>query len=309
MNKYLITGVSGFVGRYFVEYLKKTEPSAMVMGVDITPSCDWVTEYQKLNLTDAKSVELVINEFKPNYILHLASISSVGQSWQDPIGCFQNNTTIMLNILDAIVKNKLKTRILSVGSSEEYGNGDMPLKEDMLLNPQNPYAVAKVSQELLGKLYAQNMDVDVLMTRSFNHIGPHQNERFVVPSFIRQLVNISQGAENKMLVGNIEVARDFTDVRDVVDAYYKILHKGKRGEVYNVCTGKAVKLRDIIDIAEDILGIKANVEIDVSRLRPNDVMLIEGDDSKIKQELGWEPQYNIKQTIKDIINNIKTQER
>ena len=201
----------------------------------------------------------------------------------------------MLSILEAIMQHKLKTRVLSIGSSEEYGNADIPLKEEMPLNPQNPYAVAKVGQEMLGKLYAQNMDVDVVMTRSFNHIGPCQNERFVVPSFMRQLTNISQGAENKMLVGNINVARDFLDVRDVVDAYYKILHHGKNGEVYNVCSGHAYKLHEIITMAE----------VDQARLRPNDVMLILGDNTKLKQELNWQPKYEIRQTIADIIKSLR----
>ena len=175
----------------------------------------------------------------------------------------------------------------------------------MPLNPQNPYAVAKASQEMLCKLYATGMGVDVVMTRSFNHIGPRQSERFVIPTFMRQLVNISQGAENKMLVGNIEVARDFLDVRDVVDAYYKILHKGKSGEVYNVCSGKAYQLKEIIALAEDILDIKANIDVDQARLRPNDVLLIQGNNSKLKNELGWQPKYEIKQTIADILENMR----
>lgn len=304
--KYLITGVAGFVGRYFVEYLRTHELDAEILGVDIAPTCMLpLQKYVSMNLADKTATAEIMNDFAPDYVVHLASISSVGQSWQAPAECFENNTGIMLSILEAIVQNKLKTRVLSIGSSEEYGNAEMPLKEGMSLNPQNPYAVAKVSQELLGQLYAQSMGAEVVMTRSFNHIGPRQNERFVVPSFMRQLVNISQGAENKMLVGNINVARDFLDVRDVVNAYYKILHNGKNGEVYNVCSGRAYKLREIIDMAEEILAIKANIEVEAARLRPNDVMLILGDNSKLKQELGWQPQYEIKQTIKDILISMR----
>lgn len=309
MKKYLITGVMGFVGRYFVEYLLAHESYAEIIGVDIAPVCDMPIKYQMMDLNDSFAVNAFIQKIKPDYIVHLASISSVGQSWQNPTECFQNNTNIMLNILNAVSQNKLKTRVLSIGSSEEYGNGKMPLNEDMSLEPENPYAVAKVSQELLCKLYSKSLGVEVVMTRSFNHIGPRQNERFVVPSFIRQLVSIAQGAENKMLVGNIDVARDFTDVRDVVEAYYKILRKGRTGEIYNVCTGKAVKLREILNIAEDILGIKANIEVEPSRLRPNDVMLIEGNNEKLRQELGWEPKYSIEQTISDIIVNMQNKQK
>lgn len=301
MNKYFITGVAGFVGRYFVDYLQQNEPSAIIMGCDIISDCDLSIQYKQLNLNNKSETEEILIDFAPNYIVHLASISSVGQSWQDPSGCFQNNTSIMLNILEVVTKNKLNTKILSIGSSEEYGDGNMPLQENMNLNPQNPYAVAKASQEMLCKLYATGMGIDVVMTRSFNHIGPKQSERFVIPSFMRQLVNISQGAENKMLVGNIEVARDFLDVRDVVDAYYKILHHGKSGDVYNVCSGNAYKLKELISQAEEILNIHANIEVDTTRLRPNDIPLIQGDNSKLKQELAWQPQYNIQQTIKDIL--------
>ena len=303
MSRYLITGVQGFVGRYLVEYLQVREVDAKIAGIDIAKESDMKIEYHSLDLSDKGQTAQIIQSFKPDYIVHLASISSVGQSWQDPAQCFKNNTNIMLNILEAVRQQNLKTRILSIGSSEEYGDYEveqMPLSEDYKLEPQNPYAVAKLSQEMLGKVYTA-LGVDVVMTRSFNHIGPRQSDRFVVPSFIKQLVAISEGKQTQMQVGNIDVSRDFTDVRDVVAAYYTILHKGKSGEVYNVCSGHAHKLSEIITTAENILGIKANIEVDRSRLRPNDTMLIFGNNQKIKEELGWKPQYSFEQTIKDII--------
>lgn len=303
MSRYLITGVQGFVGRYLVEYLQAREVDAKIAGIDIAKESDMKIEYHSLDLSDKGQTAQIIQSFKPDYIVHLASISSVGQSWQDPAQCFKNNTNIMLNILEAVRQQNLKTRILSIGSSEEYGDYEveqMPLSEDYKLEPQNPYAVAKLSQEMLGKVYTA-LGVDVVMTRSFNHIGPRQSDRFVVPSFIKQLVAISEGKQTQMQVGNIDVSRDFTDVRDVVAAYYTILHKGKSGEVYNVCSGHAHKLSEIITTAENILGIKANIEVDRSRLRPNDTMLIFGNNQKIKEELGWKPQYSFEQTIKDII--------
>ena len=287
MSRYLITGVQGFVGRYLVEYLQVREVDAKIAGIDIAKESDMKIEYHSLDLSDKGQTAQIIQSFKPDYIVHLASISSVGQSWQDPAQCFKNNTNIMLNILEAVRQQNLKTRILSIGSSEEYGDYEveqMPLSEDYKLEPQNPYAVAKLSQEMLGKVYTA-LGVDVVMTRSFNHIGPRQSDRFVVPSFIKQLVAISEGKQTQMQVGNIDVSRDFTDVRDVVAAYYTILHKGKSGEVYNVCSGHAHKLSEIITTAENILGIKANIEVDRNRLRPNDTMLIFGNNQKIKEEL------------------------
>lgn len=303
MSRYLITGVQGFVGRYLVEHLQAREVDAKIAGVDIAKESEMKIEYHPLDLSDKGQTAQIIQSFKPDYIVHLASISSVGQSWQDPAQCFKNNTNIMLNILEAVRQQNLKTRILSIGSSEEYGDYEveqMPLSEGYKLEPQNPYAVAKLSQEMLGKVYTA-LGVDVVMTRSFNHIGPRQSDRFVVPSFIKQLVAISEGKQTQMQVGNIDVSRDFTDVRDVVAAYYTILHEGKSGEVYNVCSGHAHKLSEIITTAENILGIKANIEVDRNRLRPNDTMLIFGNNQKIKEELGWQPQYSFEQTIKDII--------
>lgn len=303
MNKYLITGVNGFVGRYFVEYLQQVEPDAAVFGVDIAEQCDMPITYCKLNLNDGQETSTAIKKWRPDYIVHLASISSVGQSWENPAECFQNNTNIMLNLLGAVLEHGLKTRLLSVGSSEEYGAYsamEMPLREDFKLKPQNPYAVAKVSQEMLCGVYA-SLGVDVLMTRSFNHIGPRQSDRFVVPSFIKQLVSISRGEQSTMMVGNIDVARDFTDVRDVVSAYYAILYKGRTGEVYNVCSGASHKLSEIIQLTERILGIQADVRVDESRLRPNDVMLICGDNAKLKTELAWSQKYGFEQTIENIV--------
>lgn len=307
MSRYFITGIGGFVGRYFTEYLRANESEAEISGADIMPECSLPVKYTQLNLNDAERTNAVMAEIRPDYVVHLASISSVGQSWQNPRECFENNTGIMLNILEAVRNSRAKTRVLAIGSSEEYGDyaaAEMPLKEEYRLKPQNPYAVAKTGQEELCRLYAKSLNADVVMTRSFNHIGPRQSERFVVPSFMRQLVNISRGAENKMLVGNIEVARDFTDVRDVVDAYYKILHGGKSGEVYNVCSGKAVTLREVIRTAAAILEIEPEIVTDAARLRPNDTPLVLGDNTKLRA-LGWKPEFALRQTITDILNSMK----
>lgn len=304
MSKYLITGVAGFVGRYFVEYLPTKDPNADIYGLDIIPDCSLNISYKQLDLQDEVATNTVIKEVSPDYIIHLASISSVGQSWEDPKGCINNNRAAILNILKAVSNNKINCRILSIGSSEEYGDysdESMPLDETMELRPCNPYAEAKVIQESICQDYIKDFDLDIVMTRSFNHIGPRQRERFVISSFVKQLVDISENKQKEMSVGNIEVSRDFLDVRDVVAAYYQILTKGQRGEVYNVCSGFPYKLEKIIQIIEDILGIKADIKIDKDRIRPNDTMLVCGDNSKLKS-LGWKQNIEIKQTIKDMIS-------
>ncbi len=307
MSKYLITGAMGFVGRYFIEYLNRREPNADVCGVDIAPSCDMDIEYSSLNLMDAVSVDKLIKKSHPDYIVHLAAMSSVAQSWNEPAGCFINNMSAFLNLADAVRNNDINARILSVGSSEEYGIYDIPMQESFTLHPKSPYSVARLSQEYMSKLYVDRFGLDIVMTRSFNHIGPRQSTRFVIPSFIEQLVNIASGkSENKMMVGNIDVIRDFTDVRDVVDAYWRIIKNSKNREVYNVCSGCGVKLRDIIDVAANHLKIKPNIVIDAERVRANDIASVIGDNTKLKRELGWSPRYNLNQTLLDMITYAKS---
>ena len=307
MSKYLITGVMGFVGRYFVEYLNEKEPESKIYGIDITQKCDMDIKYRSLNLMDGKQVNRIVRSLKPDYIVHLAAISSVAQSWKEPANCFMNNMSAFLNLAEAVRNNGLNTRILSVGSSEEYGIYDEPMTESLNLHPKSPYSVARLSQEYMSKLYVDNFNMDIVMTRSFNHIGPRQNTRFVIPSFIEQLIDISSGKkENKMMVGNIDVVRDFTDVRDVVDAYYLIIKNAPNRSVYNVCSGQGVKLRDIINTTSKQLGIKPNIVVDASRVRANEIPSVIGDNRKLKQELGWNPKYTLQQTIADMINHIKT---
>ena len=307
MKKYLVTGVNGFVGKYFVDYVLSVESDAEIMGLGLEEATKVENiRYKSVNLCDGEQVYSIIAEYKPDYIVHLAAVSSVSKSWEDPVGCFLNNNATFLNLAEAVRKLGLKTRILSVGSSEEYGIYDQPMKESFILHPKSPYSVARLSQEYMSKLYVDNFGADVVMTRSFNHIGPHQSTRFVVPSFIEQLVNIADGkTENKMVVGNIDVIRDFTDVRDVVDAYYRIIKNAPNRSIYNVCSGRGIKLRDLIDTIAKTLGIRPNIIVDKSRIRANEIPSVIGDNSKLKQELGWIPQYSLKQTITDIVNTYR----
>jgi len=308
MKKYLITGVGGFVGRYFWEYLTAHENDFCVCGLDIAPDAPWQDErfsYSQVNLLEAAALREIIVSFAPDYIVHLASLSSVGQSWKVPAGCFSNNTGIFLALAEAVRAECPAARILSVGSSEEYGNYPleaMPLREEYALKPGNPYAVARVAQEMLSKLYAEGYGLNVMMTRSFNHIGPRQRDVFVVPSFVKQLVQIKKsGGKGTMRVGNIEVVRDFLDVRDVIDAYYRILTRGVPGEVYNVCSGQGIKLRTLIETVAKILEIEPAIEVDPALVRPTENMCIIGSCEKLKAELGWAQAFSFEKTLNDMI--------
>lgn len=205
MEKYLITGISGFVARHFIEFLEKGEIHSSILGIDFKyPEIDqkdykfvkW--KFERVDLLCKDKIENLLSQFQPDYVLHLASYSSVAFSWKEPILSFQNNTNIFLNLLEAIRKLNIETRILSVGSSEEYGNvdvNDVPLKETRELKPVSPYAVARCAQELLSKVYVSGYGTDIVITRSFNHLGPWQRETFAIPSFAKQLIGIKKEAQ------------------------------------------------------------------------------------------------------------------
>jgi GDP-4-dehydro-6-deoxy-D-mannose reductase len=313
MNKYLITGFSGFVGRHFVEYLENTEKNCLIKGLDIHNPDFRFDQYknvkisfEKIDLLFKDQVEYIIHEFQPNYILHLASFSSVAFSWKEPVQSFQNNTNIFLNLLDAVRKLNIDTRILSVGSSEEYGDvndEDLPLKEDHKLNPISPYAVSRVSQELLSRVYVKGYNLDIVLTRSFNHIGPFQKDIFVLPSFVKQLVQLEKGGmvNNKLITGDISIVRDFTDVRDVVCAYYLLLNKGDKGEIYNVCSGRGWALKEIIDVICRILGIEVSIDANPDLFRPDDNRIIIGSNKKLRDKTNWEMKHSLEQSLTSMI--------
>ena len=312
VKNYLITGFSGFVSRYFVEYLNQTQEKANILGIDITkPSFDLKcynnidTKFFKVDLLNRKKIRDIILKFQPDFILHLASFSSVAFSWQKPILSFNNNTNIFLNLIETVRETGIKCRVLSVGSSEEYGilkNKDVPLSESIQLNPISPYAVARVSQELLSKIYVDGYGLNIIMTRSFNHIGPRQKDVFAVSSFAKQMVKIKKENRNKgvLRVGNSKIVRDFIDVRDVVKAYYLLLQRGNNGEIYNVCGGKGIVLKGVINYIADYLKIKVELKVDKSLVRPNDNPVIVGNNKKIRDELGWQPEIPLKKSIADI---------
>lgn len=313
MEKYLVTGFSGFVSKHFLEYLESLNSNVAVIGLDVNaPEFDYLhftyvkCSFIKIDLLDKNQVDNIIYIFQPNYVLHLASFSSVAYSWKNPVASFSNNTNIFLNLLEQIRSLNLTCRIISVGSSEEYGNveeADIPLNEEHTLKPVSPYAVARVSQEMLSKIYVDGYGQDVVLTRSFNHIGPWQRDIFVISSFAKQLVEIKKyNKPVELTTGNLSIIRDFIDVRDVVKAYYLLFKKGRKGEVYNICSGEGVSLEMIITKMASLLDINVITKVDSALIRPNDNKIIVGDNTKIKSEVGWNPTYTLEKSLKDIID-------
>ena len=318
MKRMLITGFSGFVSRHFLNYLVENNLSYEVLGVDVNPPKFAMEDYaptlamsfEQVNLLDKEAVEDMIATFRPDYILHLASFSSVAYSWQHPADCFMNNTSIFLNVTEALRKHDLcDCRLLSVGSSEEYGDvkkEELPLQEDMPLVPVNPYAVARVSQEMMAKVLADSFGMQIMLTRSFNHMGPFQDERFVIPSFVRRILDIAEsGAKSgEIETGDTSIVRDFVDVRDVVRAYYRLLLDGKAGEVYNICGEKGVSLAEVVDQIADIVGVSVTTRVNPDSVRPGDNQVVIGSAEKIRQDIGWTAEIPLRQTLMDMIGHM-----
>ncbi len=313
-KKILITGSAGFVAGHFMDYLAQRDESFDVYGIDmINPlymdrfNAVGITFRQEImDLMDGSRLSRAIAKFQPDYVLHLAALSSVAYSWKHPEETFLNNSTVFMNLIRAIRDLGHPCRVLSVGSSEEYGcvpEEELPVSEDYPLHPSSPYAVARVTQEQLSKMYVDEFGMDIVMTRSFNHIGPRQDKRFVVPSFVERIRRIKEsGAKSgEIETGNIEIVRDFVDVRDVVRAYYMLLENGMCGEVYNICSGREVRLRDLITLIADEFQVKITTRVNPEYIRPNDMKRIVGNPEKIQKELGWNADTELKTTIKDMM--------
>ena len=314
MKKLLITGVSGFVGHHFIDFLYKEDIQMEICGVDLrdptynlAPYRDKLSiDFHSVNLLDIESIRAVFREFTPDYILHLASFSSVAYSWQHPADSFVNNTNLFLNLLTVVGEFNKECRILSVGSSEEYGNvtvEDVPIKERLVVKPSSPYAIARVSQEMLSKLYVDSFGYNIVMTRSFNHIGPWQDERFVVPSFIKRIREIKESGRTEGIIetGDTSIVRDFVDVRDVVKAYYLLLTKAEAGSIYNICSGEGIALSNLIDRIADQFGVEITTKVNPDYVRPNDNRVMIGENFKIKHDLGWIPKIPLEKTLMDMI--------
>jgi GDP-4-dehydro-6-deoxy-D-mannose reductase len=230
----------------------------------------------------------------------------VAGSWRNPNNSFQNNVNIFLNLLEDIRKTCSDCRVISVGSSDVYGIvkfSDLPIREEQGLNPMSPFGIARYSQELLSQLYSNVYGMDIVITRSFNHIGPGQSENFAISSFAKQISEIKKNNGNEFIVtGDVSVVRDFIDVRDVVRAYHQLFLKGKRGEIYNVCSGYGISLHNIIQMLSEIMEIKFSIREDKKLRRPADIPVIVGSNDKIKLQKNWSNEILLEESLRDILS-------
>ncbi len=306
MKRGLVIGAAGFVGNYLINEMHSQGMECFATKLPHEVFENSYASVYNLDILDKESIANLLMEIRPDYIFHLAAQSSVGVAWKNPALTIDVNIKGSVNVMDAIRELYYKPRVLLIGSGEEYGHireGETPISEDTLLRPGNIYAATKACQNMIGSIYSKAYDMDLIMVRAFNHIGPGQLPLFVVSDFCKQVAEIEKGLREPVIrVGNLEAMRDFTDVRDVVKAYVLLVQNGIPGETYNVGRGKAVKIREILDeiIKQSVAEI--SVEIDPAKLRPVDVPIIEADTTKINGITGWKPEITIGQTIKETLD-------
>lgn len=298
--KALIFGVSGFVGHYLTEELRSHGYD--VAGSDILPSCgNKNVEYYDGDLLDPDFVAELIQKVKPDVIFNLAAISSVGASWKIPQTTIQVNVVGALNILEAAGKYARDAKVMFIGSSEEYCVKDGAISESDPLSANNPYGISKMAQEQFVDSYRAKYGMKIYYARPFNHTGIGQKDSFVLPSFCKQAAMIEASGEGgDIRVGNLTAKRDFSDVRDVARAYRLIIESDDDSKIYNVGSGKAYGLDEMLQYIVSLCSVDVKVVVDQDRFRPIDTPIVLCDNSAIKRDLGWEPRYSIFDTLKDM---------
>lgn len=307
MSRALIVGGAGFVGNYLAQYLCDSKRyEVFITKLESSEfSMNGVTAFD-MDILNKSSVEHIIREIRPDVIFHLAAQSSVAASWKEPKLTIDINITGTVNLLEVVKNEEINPVILLIGSGEEYGGvspDDIPIKETRIVDPTNLYAVTKVSQNMIGRIYARAYNTSIIMTRSFNHFGPKQPSQFVISDFCRQVAEIEKGLRKPVItVGNIEVKRDFLDVRDVASAYELLIRKGKIGEIYNVGSGNAYSIKAILERILALSDSKIKVEKDPAKFRPLDIPVIQADISKLVEDTGWKANIPFERGLSDTLN-------
>ena len=307
----LITGITGFVGSHMAEY-------ALAQGAEVFGSARWRSRTENVehlrgrvrliecDLRDAASVRGLLDAAAPTHVIHLAAQSFVGTSWHTPSETLATNINAQLTLLEGMRALKLSPRFLAIGTSEEYGlvyPDELPIRETNPLRPLSPYAVSKVAQDMMGYQYFKSYGLPIIRTRAFNHEGPRRGEVFVTSNFAKQVAEIEAGLRAPIIfVGDLKPTRDYSDVRDIVRGYWALLDRGEPGEVYNLCSGRPWAIQQVLDF---LLGESRSkgisVETDPARLRPSDVMVLDGDPSKIRNATGWAVEIPFEQTLRDLL--------
>jgi len=308
----LITGITGFVGSHMAEY-------ALAKGAHVFGSNRWRSKSENIDhlrsqvtfiesdLRDVSSVRALLEISVPDYVVHLAAQSFVGVSWHAPAETLTTNIISQVNLLEALRGLKMSPRILAVGSSEEYGlvfEDELPIKETNQLRPLSPYAVSKVTQDMMAYQYFKSYGLPIVRTRAFNHEGPRRGDVFVTSNFARQVAEIEAGLREPVVyVGDLTPRRDYSDVRDIVRGYWLLLERGEAGEVYNLCSGRSWSIQQVLDFLLKLSAVKGiTVKTDPARLRPSDVMILEGDPTKMHKATGWKVEIPFERTLTELLD-------
>jgi GDP-4-dehydro-6-deoxy-D-mannose reductase len=317
----LVTGASGFVGRHLLAYLLSETDWELYGNAHSVPpdpsdllgvqprGVRWVA----CDLTDRQQTASMVGEVRPQFVFHLAAQSNVQEAFRNPEATLVNNVVGQLNLLLALRTAAPDARILVVGSSEQYGlvrPEDIPVDEDTPFRPTNPYAVSKIAQDALAVQHFLSYGQQTIRVRPFNHIGPGQTELFVTAAFARQIARIEAGLQEPVIyVGNLEAARDFTDVRDMVRAYLLAITQGEPGEVYNIGSGRWHTMQWVLDTLLSMSKVVVQVKQDPARMRPSDIPILVCDPTRFQARTGWKPRIPIEQTLKDILDYWREQTR
>jgi GDP-4-dehydro-6-deoxy-D-mannose reductase len=308
----LITGITGFVGSHLAEF-------ALAQGADVIGSLRWRSKTEHIehlrsrvslvecDLRDLFSVRTLLEQAQPDYIIHLAAQSFVGASWQTPSETLTTNAISQMNLFEGMRQLKCAARFLVIGSSEEYGlvkPDEVPIRETNPLRPLSPYAVSKVTQDLMGYQYFMSYGMHIVRARAFNHTGPRRGETFATSNFAKQIAEIEAGLREPLIrVGDLKPTRDFSDVRDIVRGYWMLLERGTPGEVYNLCSGEDWSIERVLDyLLSCSSASRVSVEVDPARLRPSDVPILLGCPEKISRALGWTRTIRLEQTLADLLD-------
>ena len=308
----LITGVSGFAGSHLADYCltrSGVEVFGTVRSVERLGNASHLSgtcAFLPTDVRDAAGVEAAIGSSRPDVVFHLAAQASVATSFEDPVGTLMDNAVGQINVIRAVLEHAPAARVLVVGSAYEYGlvrPEENPIDESVPLRPMDPYAVSKVTQDLFGYQYALSHRLQAVRVRAFNHTGPRQSTEFVASRFARLLAEIEAGEREALLtVGNLAAVRDFTDVRDVVRAYFLAATKGQPGEVYNVGSGGSQTIQELLDVLVGLCRVPVSVTEDPALLRPLDVPALVCNASKLRQHTGWSPEIPLDRTLSDLLD-------
>ena len=292
----LITGASGFVSPHLQRHLEECGDEVIALDRSTQPAMD---------VTDASGVRDAIAVAKPDAIYHLAALSHVGESWDAPQKVFRVNVEGTLNVLRAALDARVH-RVLIVGSSESYGKvkpDELPITETTPMRPLSPYGASKAAADLVALQQFLGENIPAIRTRSFSHTGPRQEPRFVVPAFATRILEAKREGTAEIPVGNLDAIRDFSDVRDVVRAYRTLIERGEPGEVYNVCSGNGIAIREVAEELIKLAGAELTLQVDPELVRPIEVPVLIGDATKL-HAIGWKPEFSLQDTLKSVLDSL-----